>query len=908
MIRIQQSNAHSRFIMRNALSIFLFASALVLVGCSGSGTSSSSSLRIRCLGGQSFCIISCDLGCNQTGCAVTEIAENQQLRFKFSDAVEASTVTGSSISIRTATGVAPAGDFEVVGNEVVFRPRVATVNGVSTFGFTRNESYIISLAGGQSIAQSVTNLSGDGLSQEFSCTVVASKGIQDEDSAPPTVELLSPTVLVNAPVNPTIVLRFSELIDTTPLQVSLGEASPIRVVLRGTLPNGGCDNDSDGVALEGVPQLSTEVVGEREVTVVTFQPAVQLPGNSCITVRVTADLRDLAGTSGIPAKFVFLTEQGISTPIEITESFAGSSKQETLISGGIWGGTQGPGARPGLVGGDGRHGSFVPSIGTPIGSGVFIWNVDNTLIPAALSLTGLEYQVTDGRYFFTDLNIPTGTTIRFVGSVPPVIHVRGQVVIDGTIEVNGTDAPGTIATSGGAIGQMVTNFGALASLFGQSGTIGGAGGGQGGNGADRCDNFGPTIVSGINLTNGQPGQDLSVPAGHAYLGAVASTGGLGSVLSPDTGIWGNPTPTVGGIVYCAYFSPGGSGGGFTAPGSAPALPLYIGTGLGSLATTPVVPGGLSFDLMPFPPVGVPSTYTSLEHFTVGGSGGGGGGTHGYGIIAISNPAVKWIAGHGGTGGGGAVAIRAGGTVVIGPNAVLSSRGGEGVWITNDTTSGSGNSSPGGAGSGGSFLVQSGQSVAVSGLVDTSGGQGSRNGFLTNPLQALSAEAGSGSSGFFRLEAPSADVAFNGTSVPVFGANMEGDLTDRDDKSGDTSLWYTTNLVFPPSWNHYELDVDTDGDGVVDITYDDTGAPGSIKASEPNGPITLPLVIQFQGANLNQAGNTPVGPVGQWRDGIGAGGGQGINLDSVTGFRFTIIYNRALFPNLVVRELRVFGQS
>ena len=76
--------------MRNALSILLFTGAVLFAGCSSGGGDSSTSLRIRCLGGQSFCIISCDLGCSQTGCAVTEIAENQALRFKFSDAVKPS--------------------------------------------------------------------------------------------------------------------------------------------------------------------------------------------------------------------------------------------------------------------------------------------------------------------------------------------------------------------------------------------------------------------------------------------------------------------------------------------------------------------------------------------------------------------------------------------------------------------------------------------------------------------------------------------------------------------------------------------------------------------------------------------------------------------------------------------------
>tara|TARA_R110002072_G_scaffold46591_10_gene129097 strand:- start:84881 stop:87565 length:2685 start_codon:yes stop_codon:yes gene_type:complete len=894
--------------MRNALSILLFASALVLVGCSGGGTNSASSLRIRCLGGESFCIISCDLGCSQTGCSVTEIAENQQLRFKFSDAVDPSTVTGSSISIRTATGVAPEGSFEVVGSEVVFRPRVSTVNGISTFGFARNESYIISLAGGSSIAQSVTNLSGDGLSNEFSCTVVASRGILDEDGEPPTVELLSPTVLVNAPVNPTIVLRFSELIDTTPLQVSLGEASPIRVVLRGTLPNGQCDNDSDGTALEGVPQLSTELVGQREVTVVTFQPSVSLPGNSCITVRVTADLRDLSGRSGVPAKFVFLTEQGVSTPILIKETFASNTKQQVLISGGIWGGAQGPGARPGLVGGDGRHGTFDPALGTNMGNGLFVFNVDNTLIPASSSLTGLQYQVTDGRFFFTDMIVPTGMTIRFVGTVPPVIHVRGQVKLDGTIEVNGLDAPGDIATTGLAVGQSVTNFPAVSSLTGQPGTLGGVGGGQGGAGGNRCLNAGPILVAGIDVTSGQPGSDLRVPAGHAYMGSVAGTGGGGGLLAPATGMW--PTtgvPTVGGTVYCAYFSPGGGGGGFSAAGGAPGTPTYTGTSSGSVVASTAGAAGSLFNLMPYPPASPPPGYTSLEHFTIGGSGGGGGGSHGYGIIVLTNPAIKFMAGHGGTGGGGAVAIRSGGTVVIGPDAVLSARGGDGVWIIGSPTAG--NSSPGGAGSGGSFLVQSGQAVSIAGTIDARGGNGSENGFVQNALQRVEASAGDGAPGFFRMEAPNSNVSFGGTSTPTYvPSSMGGNLTDRDDKSGDTSLWYATGLVFPPTWSHYELDVDLDGDGTVDVTYDDTGAPGTIKASEPNGPITLPLVIRFQGANLNQAGTEPVGPVGMWRDGIGAGGGQGISLDSVTGFRFSVIYNRALFPDLVVKELRVIAQT
>ena len=48
-----------------------------------------------------------------------------------------------------------------------------------------------------------------------------------------------------------------------------------------------------------------------------------------------------------------------------------------------------------------------------------------------------------------------------------------------------------------------------------------------------------------------------------------------------------------------------------------------------------------------------------------------------------------------------------------------------------------------------------------------------------------------------------------------------------------------------------------------------------------------------------------GTAGPWRDGIGNGAGQGIGLDSPTGFRFLITYNRALFlPTWKIVALRV----
>ena len=54
----------------------------------------------------------------------------------------------------------------------------------------------------------------------------------------------------------------------------------------------------------------------------------------------------------------------------IVETFANNSQQEVEVSGGTWNG----GARPGLIGGDGRHGSFDPTLGVAIGGNVYAWS------------------------------------------------------------------------------------------------------------------------------------------------------------------------------------------------------------------------------------------------------------------------------------------------------------------------------------------------------------------------------------------------------------------------------------------------------------------------------------------------------------------------------------------------------
>ena len=442
------------------------------------------------------------------------------------------------------------------------------------------------------------------------------------------------------------------------------------------------------------------------------------------------------------------------------------------------------------------------------------------------------------------------------------------------------------------------------------GTAGGPGGGRGGDGGQEVAGQGPTIVGGVNINNGQPGEDVQVAAGHAYAGSAVGTGGRGSVMAPASGMWvGPPYPTVGNV-YSAYFSPGGSGGGFHAPGGQANAPTHTNPN-NTFQATAIVNGGVAFSLLPYPPASPPANYTSLDHFLVGGSGGGGGGSHGYGLLAIGpSPVERWMKGHAGSGGGGAAAIRCGGDLTVTATATLCARGGDGVVIAGDdpnqtsTTDTYGISSPGGGGSGGSFVLQAGGDLVVAGEIDARGGRGSENGYMLNSLQSMAGKGGDGADGFFRLES-SAPVTFSGTSTPTYvAAENSGQLTDRDDRVGDRSAWYFATPGTVSQWDGYELDVDLDGDGAVDVTYSDSGDLGSQLAYAAGGPAAIPVQIEFQCATAQPGGGVFGSSVGPWRAAVGSAVATGIAADGGDAVRFRLTYNRDLFPDQVLTALRV----
>lgn len=493
-----------------------------------------------------------------------------------------------------------------------------------------------------------------------------------------------------------------------------------------------------------------------------------------------------------------------------------------------------PGA---LVGGDGHHGDFSTALAQDLGNGVFEIQTDNTVIPASQTTSGLTQQVTDGHFYFASFVVPAGVTVRFRGSVPAVVRVRGEVRIDGTIDVSADPLPTFVAGW------------SIAVDLGQDGGRGGPGGSNGGRGANRCLGLGP----GSGQFHGQPGGDVRVAAGHALAQAAVGTGGRGAQLFPAHGnsaLLQFPLNSV----FNGDLSSGGGGGGFRGPGGAGgAQALVVGVNPG-----PSHAGGVSLVVPP-----VPSGTTSLDYYQLGGAGGGGGGSHSF--SSVQNLASKFRAGAGGGGGGGVLALRTGSSLTIGATGRVLATGGDGQSYS---SLGSGLPTPGGGGSGGSVLLQVASLLRNQGVVDVSGGTGSQ---LTNlpSFVAATSQGGAGANGLVRMESP--QPILGGLSVPALTAADVGLLGDSDARTGLRSIWLPVTVADEARvMVRYELNALWNG--VTTVFSDDPAiGPG---LDDPNGPI----VMRFQSARRDANGQPDLATIGPWRRFFGTSHHDGCSLD------------------------------
>ena len=880
----------SRYALVVGLLVFALSS------CGGSSGGGGASTGFDCNSGdvQVLCLQECSLGCSTTGCSLTNIAQNQVIVLRFSEDVDVNTVNSSSIRFRTPTGDEPVGEF-LVNNEIIeFVPTLSISGGQTFFGFTSGETYTMTILGGEGQTEVVRSTSGKPFSQTLTCTLQSTNGIIDINGVPPSASLLSPTNLQSAPLNSQILLEFNELIDATPFLSGL--LSPVEFTVRRTRPaaSGGyeCDPQSQPQALAGSQSLSFDAA--RGVSILSFTPAQELPGNVCIEVSVTNGVADLSGKTAAPQVFQFLTEVVPLSDFEIVESFDDETLLDIESSAGSWSAGSAQFAR---IGGDGRHGEFSLDLAfdTEVivdGRRVFELDTTNTLIPPENGISGAPQAITDGRFFFSKMVVPSDVRLRFVGTVPPVITVSGRLEILGDIEVNGESVNALVPQT---------------QQSGQLGAAGGIYGGAGGQGGDKCLGVGP----GVGQFSGRDGEDVNVVAAHGYFAQRAGTGGRGSSLYPASGLSSSqqfPTNPPQGLQYSFGAAAGGAGGGLYTPGQ-PGRPLDVLTRPGiaqppvslpnasAFFAPPSVPG-VAFPLFPFPPA--LGAQTSIDHFLVGGAGGGGSGSNTSLSLSLAR---TWAPGSGGGGGGGAMALRSGRSLRLGPAGRLLAVGGSAFDYVGQSAGAQ--VAPAGGGSGGSIVIQASGATELIGSIDVRGGEGGffskQGGTGVGPNSGIvEIEGGDGGAGFVRFEKETTpDLAELANMQPAANADNVGQLQALDDVISLRSLYYSTNLIFGPEFARYELEATVDG---VPMVFSDDPAVSPMVALEN----TTPVYVKFQAANLDVVTGEVINPLPRpWRNFVRSVGNEpGIASDGFNAYRFMLFVDRTLATNVTVEKLTV----
>jgi len=883
-------------------------------------------------------IATCSLGCSDTGgtqisCGVTDVYVNQEIQLRFTSPVDPNSVSNNSFQItEVTTGKTPAGAFSISPldpNVLIYRPQLTFDSaGLPIFGLELDKTYLLKVPGTtlDPLGPFIRSTTGVSNSSRLQCSLIASRGVFDARPGRPRATMTIDRVTgYDANGDP----------ETFQLNVAAAEAtdvyrfSPVRIVFDdvmnpGTLANpvtgssetirafvdadGDVSNQTDRVPLQGTFTLTVDQNALR--TTVIFQPSGGLPSAGSvpgeqrrIVIELLPQIADLGGNGLLnPGATNFTPERIQFDPLVIEEPFADPGREDPVRSGNPWGNgilATGPG------GGSGRLGDLIILPGRVVELNTDSENFEGITDPQMFNVQSVidappDLEITDGIFEFARLRIDAGGVLRFRGSNPARVYVRGECVIQGLIDLAGTS--GVLHASD--------------QLSGGLGGTPGPNGGLGGDGGDRPDGSAFVSVGGqanpgagpsnVNdpatylFVNGAPGGGIAYPStidpGKTFI--VGGGGGLAwpqpTTANPGLRFPANLNDTTGlqPEVYQECRNTVSS-----APGGGGAHAFSGGLGDGVYAGIPVVPvftapdseGGDAGDLQ------IDDTVKSLDpHLGLlrGGAGGGGGGAHlqrtqlnGQQLVNCSIPPagtplrIAEYAAHSGAGGGaggGALQIAAGRRLIH--NGVIDASGGDG---------GSGTFPPepetpndlaqaGGAAAGGSVLLQSQevQIQAVPRRIDISGGRGGQGTGAPFPVEPST--GGDGSPGFLRIEANEAPLVTNEEPkvVPLEaeiqaqygpGATIEDIFTTAvwspsneapSGMSGAQSCWIR------PTGNFFRLDFEADGtEPGWDLRLRITGQaepqsfrgendlfPGqtleALWGSEIGG---APIVVRFQGA-------------------------------------------------------------
>lgn len=921
---------------RFVLFVVVAGSATGVAGCSAGGG-----------GGSGMTIQTCSLACSdsagpgtQVSCGVTNVTMNQEIRVTFSSEVDEISATSNSFQLTEIGGRTPAGTLSLDPNDaktLVYRPQlIFDSTGNPIFGLSDGKSYALLVpAHGADLGPFIRNRVGTPNTTQLSCTLVAG-GLSDPKPGRPRVSVTIDRVTgydangepnsfdfdspaqgaTNVFRGTSLQMAFDDVMNPGTLANPVTNVSSfIRVFVDA---NGDLSDANDRVQIAGTYSVTIDQANLRSSVI--FTPSRSLPSAGAgpdlrkIVLDLSPQIADIGGLPLLNAGVVAFTPEQIALEqLVFSEEFNGTTIEDPQRTGSPWGNGF---AAPGIGGGSGRLGDLVVAPGAIVelstdsedfsafGSEVF--NPTNVIDRPA------NLEITNGVFEFARLRVETGGVLRFKGSRPARVLVRGEAAIQGLIDLSGT-------------GGLLQNS---AALVGGPGGLPGPNGGAGGAGGSRPDGTAftgtfngipiggvPNLVAGPSnvldpatylQVNGKDGNGVPFPStidpSPTLLGG--GSGGLGwpqpTAANPNLHMPATVLDVSGlqpdRLQFCQYIVPAASGGG-----GSHAIPGAVGeaiiAGNPNTPTTlaPEAPGG--GDLLVDDPV---RSLSPELGYLRGGGGGGGGGAHlqltqvfgtpgnsGDCALPLSPPGPVSITSHvahssaGGGGGGGGLQLAAGRRIV--QSGIIDASGGDG---------GSGTFPPepqaatnlaqgGGGGAGGSILLQS-QLVTVSAVPNRLrvsgglGGDGSGRPFF--PVRP--ARGGNGSPGLLRWESavapvidteqlkisPSADELFelfgNAVSIDeVFtGAQWAPPPVAPEGWSGAQSCWVRPNGPF------FRLVFEADGGELgwdMRLRIAGQAALQSFRGQNDLFPAPLeqvfgsdfgtsPVVVRFQGARA--AGN------------------------------------------------------
>jgi hypothetical protein len=820
--RLQNALGRSPLPARSRLGLALsLGFALGLAACGGGGGGSGGTMYIE------TCTLGCGSGSDgsQVSCQFNQAAVNQEIAVFFSEPVDEASISSSSFEIIDVTsGSSPNGTrFRDPNNprKVLFRPAVTFApDGSISFGFDQDATYRVLLPGtsqGDS-GPFIRSEGGSSNVSRLSCDVRTSQAAVDLVPGPPTVQIFVKQAIPGTP-DPDDFIE-DVLVTTNPIVTDVWRGSDVRFEFNDLMNPATLTNPSTGqspfvrieVDLDGnlaTPDrvaLPGSYVAELDPillrTVMTFTPLEGIPSSGSLdplinpsglprqlVITVPSNLQDLAGnplanptTANLIPEFIEIDP--VTLPDADGENFTDTDNLDARRSSAVWGAgklTRGHG------GGRGRLGEIVVRA-----TETLVLNTDSQSFPLSTvgpydlitdQIPGVDYvptdasgvndpdnwptiTVTDGTFEFSALTIELGGTLRFEGANPARVLVRGNVNIQGVLDVSG----GTP--------QVHNSVQAL----GAAGGAGGPAAGDGGDGATRFD------YGGSNMTNAGaidvPDLDVAIDG---FRGA-----GVGGVDFIGAGFGGNHWPTAmptstsigppaNGDLFFSVISdaclsaqtgqPGG-GGGYATDGRPGTPQTPVPTSVEGVPNLPAAGtsgfGGPASDVGLEPP-GAPPLIRTLsfeQGFLRGGSGGGGGGASTFGTessgafgICLDGTtmvnAMRDHSGAGGGGGGGAVQLTVGGPI-LSISGVIDAGGGAGGSSlpaaggdTEETQFRPKRAVPGGGGSGGAIRLQSFNfpdsvfNAAAPPRLDVGGGAGGTN--------TLGSVGGVGGAGLIRLE-------------------------------------------------------------------------------------------------------------------------------------------------------------